>query len=305
MTMAGISLCKTAVITGAGKGLGRAFAHALAAAGYNVVVNNRVHADQENAADKVVSEILSLGGKAVADYSDMQDGNAAETIVKTALTAFGSIDVLILNAGISGTASKVQDTALSAFMSVFETNLFSAISITQEALPYIQKSSAGRVIFIGSTAGLYGVRGRAPYSASKGALIAFAKTLAAEVRRSDIYVNVVVPYAETQMTAGMGGDSAAPDMAPAKVAPLIEWLASDACNRTGDVWVAGGGYFRVAETVESTGAAVTPNVDSTSAWFDENLDTLTDMSGACGFVGAEASFVDLVNKIMVSKKALP
>ena len=145
-----------------------------------------------------------------------------------------------------------------------------------QALPSLRKSPGGRVLFVASTAGLYGVRGRAPYAASKAAMVAYALTLAAELRREGLGVNILVPYAETQMTAGLS--TAGPDMSPALVAPVASWLMSPDCAATGEIWVAGGGYVRRARMEEGLGAALPTGGSDPVEWLAAHADTVGDMT---------------------------
>ncbi|TNE66155.1 MAG: SDR family NAD(P)-dependent oxidoreductase [Alphaproteobacteria bacterium] len=290
---------RSIVVTGAGKGLGRAFALDLAARGNRVTVNNRTHAGVPSTAESVVSEIVSAGGEAVADHSDMLSPDVGETLVASADRAFGAIDGLILNAGITGPAAKVADSVMTDLRSVFETNFFSAAAIAMRALPYLKASPAGRLLFVASTAGLYGVRGRAPYAASKGAMVAYALTLAAELKRDGIGVNILVPYAETQMTTGLGDSG--PDMNPDFVAPVASWLMSSDCTATGQIWVAGGGYVRRARMEEGIGAALPADGQDPVAWLAANAATAGDMADGTGFPGAEAAFMDLVTRLQAAR----
>ena len=163
---------RVAIVTGAGKGLGRAFAEALAAGGLRVVVNNRRRPDEPSSADAVVEAIRARGGEAVAEYSDVRDADAPGALVARALETWGRLDAVILNAGVNGPAAKVETLDPAALREVMEINFFANVALVQAALPHLQAAESGRLLFVASSAGLYGVRGRAPYSASKGALIA-------------------------------------------------------------------------------------------------------------------------------------
>ncbi|MEQ1493106.1 MAG: SDR family NAD(P)-dependent oxidoreductase, partial [Terricaulis sp.] len=154
-------------------------------------------------------------------------------------------------------------------------------------------SGAGRVILVASSAGLYGVRGRAPYAASKGALIGLGLTLSHELRRDGVGVNVLAPYAATQMTADAmaAAEDVGQRMTPESVAPLATWLASAECEANGEIWVAGGGYVRRARMMEGDGAAFDALGEVPAA-----LDASRSMRNAGGFAGAEASFADFAAK---------
>ena len=271
---------RVAIVTGAGNGLGAAFARALAAEGTTVVVNNRRHPDQPFSADVVVEEIQAAGGRAMADDHAVDAPGAAEAIFHNTLVTQGRLDALILNAGISGPAIKVGagDTGLDEIMAI---NFFANARLVEAALPAIRSTPAGRIVFVSSTGGLHGVRGRAAYAASKGALNAYALSLADELRHTTTRVNIIAPYAATKMTA-QPGRAADPALGPAGAAAMLAWLASAACGRTGEIWIAGAGQIRAARAMESRGAGFDPGA----------LGQLAAMPGARGYPGGEAAFAD-------------
>jgi NAD(P)-dependent dehydrogenase (short-subunit alcohol dehydrogenase family) len=284
---------RVVIITGAGKGLGRAFALNAATNGACVVVNNRQREREPSAADAVVSEITAAGGEAVANYHDVRDASAARGLVDAALSAWGRLDAIVLNAGINGPAARFANQTDEGFRDVLETNFFANLAIAQMALPHVIASGAGRIVLVASSAGLYGVRGRAPYAASKGALVGLGLTLSHELRRDGVCVNVLAPYATTQMTADAMAAQAeiCQRMTPEGVAPLATYLASAACDANGEIWVAGGGYVRRARMMEGDGAHFAAVSDVAAA-----LDVGRPMHGAAGFPGAEASFADFAAK---------
>lgn len=284
---------RVVVITGAGKGLGRAFALHAASTGARVVVNNRKRAGEPSSADAVVAEITAAGGEAVADYHDVRDDGAAQGLADAALNAWGRLDAIVLNAGVNGPAARFTGQTDEGFRDVLETNFFANLAILQTALPHVIASGAGRVVLVASSAGLYGVRGRAPYAASKGALIGLGLTLSHELRRDGVGVNVLAPYATTQMTADTmaAQEEIGKRMMPESVAPLATYLASAECEANGEIWVAGGGYLRRARMMEGEGARFDTLSDVGAA-----LEASRPMHGAAGFPGAEASFVDFATK---------
>lgn len=284
---------RVVVITGAGKGLGRAFALHAASTGARVVVNNRKREGEPSSADAVVAEIKVAGGEAVADHHDVRDDGAARGLADAALNAWGRLDAIVLNAGVNGPAARFTGQTGEGFRDVLETNFFANLAILQTALPHVIASGAGRVVLVASSAGLYGVRGRAPYAASKGALIGLGLTLSHELRRDGVGVNVLAPYATTQMTADTmaAQEEIGKRMTPESVAPLATYLASAECEANGEIWVAGGGYLRRARMMEGEGARFDTLSDVAAA-----LEASRPMHGAAGFPGAEASFVDFATK---------
>ena len=296
--MSGPDAARVVVVTGAGKGLGRAFAEQWAARGARVVVNNRRRPGEPSSADEVVEAIRARGGEAVAELSDVREPGAGDALVRAATDTWGRLDALILNAGVNGPAARVDSLDLAAMREVMEINVFANVALIQAALAPLRAGTSPRILVVASSAGLYGVRGRAPYAASKGAAIALALTLAHEERRHGLGVNVLAPYAATQMTAG-GGTPAELDakLTPAAAAPMAVWLTGPDCTRTGEVWVAGGGWFRRAQVEEGTGAGVPAGGEATPEWIAQNAARLGDMSEGRGFPGAEAAFADLAGRI--------
>ena len=286
---------RVVLVTGAGKGLGAAFAKAWAARGARVVVSNRRRPGAPDDAARIVDEIRKAGGEAVAEYSDMSHPGAGEAVVEAALNAFGQLDAVIANAGTSGPARKLSAGGLPDFRDVMETNFFSNVALAEAALEPLRASPAGRLLLISSSAGLYGVRGRAPYAASKGALNALALSLASEWRRDGVGVNVLAPYAATRMTAGPDfGDALAAAMVPENVASVAVWLSSAACRQSGEIWVSGAGWLRRAQMVEGRGVAVDPDMDA--ATIEAAAGALRGLDGVRGFAGAEAAFADLAGE---------
>lgn len=273
-------------MTGAGAGLGAAFARAIAADGTAVLVNNRRRAGRAFLADQVAEGIVAAGGRAVVEEGGVDDSGAAERIVAGALSAFGRLDALVLNAGVSGPAVKV-GTGDSDVREVMAINFFANVALVEAALPHLTRSPAGRIVFVSSTGGLYGVRGRAAYAASKGAVNGWALSLADELRRTPVRVNILMPYAATAMTA-QPGRAPDPRLAPEGAAGIAAWLASPACARTGEMWVAGGGHVRTARAMESCGKRFDPIAP----------EELAGMPAPRGFAGGEAAFADFYAELL-------
>jgi NAD(P)-dependent dehydrogenase (short-subunit alcohol dehydrogenase family) len=246
-------LGRTAIVTGAGKGLGRAYALHLAARGAQVVVNNRRHGgerDEQTSAHQVAEAIRAAGGQAVADWSDVADPASGTAMVAHALRAFGRLDIVVANAGVDHAATFHKQT-LADFRGIFDVGFFGNLHLAHAAWPHLLEQGYGRVVLTASSAGLHGNRGQAAYSASKAAVIGLAGVLAQEGQRAGVRVNVIAPYGYSQMTAPYMSQAMAQDFDPAKVAPLVGWLASEACDVSGEVLVCGAGLVRRAGTGES------------------------------------------------------
>jgi len=248
---------RVAIITGAGKGLGRAYALALARAGAAVVVNNRRHpgeADAETSASRVVAEITALGGRAIADFSSVEREDSGARMAAAALEAFGRIDIAVANAAAPQAAS-FHKLSVAAFRSVFDVGFLGTLHLVHAVWPHLREQGYGRVVMTSSSAGRYGQHGLSAYGASKSAVDSLVHTLAGEGASRNIRVNAVSPYALSQMTAAHITGEMAKVFTPDRVAPLIAWLASEDCALSGEVIVAGGGRFRVTETVETDSLA--------------------------------------------------
>lgn len=244
---------RCAIVTGAGKGLGRAYALHLAARGAQVVVNNRRHAgesDVQTSAQQVVDAITAAGGAAVADWSDVGDPGSGTAMVEHALSQFGRLDIVVANAGTDHAAS-FHKLALDDFRAVFDIGFFGNLHLAHAAWPHLLRQSYGRMVLTASSAGLYGNHGQSAYSSAKAAVIGLMRALAIEGRRSNVQVNVIAPYGYSQMTAPYMPEAMARDFDPALVAPLVGWLASEACEVTGEVLVSGAGIVRRAGTGET------------------------------------------------------
>lgn len=243
---------RVGIVTGAGKGLGRAFARDLAAAGAKVVVNNRNRQVDEHGrgpADHVVAEIVAAGGEAVADYSDVADAAAPAAMLDTALSRWGRLDFLVANAAISGTGMFHKITP-EQFDAVTAINIGGTAHLAMLCSRHLREAGFGRIVLIGSTAGLHGEPTASAYTASKGAVIALGRAIAVEGERRNVLTNMVLPYATTQMTdTGMHADYR-DIMTPEAVAPVVTALVDPACTLNGQVVVSAAGALRAAAAVE-------------------------------------------------------
>lgn len=229
---------KVVAITGAGKGLGRAYALYLAARGARVVVNNRSHAgEQESSARRVVNEIEAAGGVAVAELSSVEDPESGERLLAAALDNFGQLDALIANAAIIENAT-FRKQSLAELRHNLDINLLGTLNVTHPVFRHMCAQRSGSIVVTVSSAGLFGQLGLPGYSTSKAALIGLMQSLSLEGRSRNVAVNAISPYAATQMTDGYVTDEAFERLAPEHVAPVAAWLATGAVS--GEILIAGG-----------------------------------------------------------------
>lgn len=221
---------KVAIVTGAGNGLGRAYAILLGSRGAKVVVNDlgksvkgEADGDSSNPADLVVAEIKKAGGEAVANYDSVEFG---EKIVKTAVDAFGTVDIVINNAGILRDVSfqKMKELDWDLIMKV---HLKGAYSVTRAAWNIMREKKYGRIVNTGSSAGIYGSFGQVNYATAKLGLWGFSSSLAKEGEKRNIRTNCIAPLAGTRMTATVMPAEVVEALKPEYVAPFVAFLASE------------------------------------------------------------------------------
>ena len=243
---------RVAIVSGGGRGLGRSFCLALARQGARVVVNNRnrvVDAGGRGPANHVADQITAAGGEAVAEYSDAADSGAGQAMVAAALGRWGRLDICVANAAI-GVGGMFHKLPAEQFNEVLAVNLQGSIRLARAAMAVMRPAGYGRIILVASTGGLHGDVGLSAYAASKGGLLAFGRSLAAEGAGRGVLTNMLLPYALTQMTDDGMPSAARKHMEPDAVAPVLTALASQGCRLNGEYIVTGGGRLRRASVVE-------------------------------------------------------
>lgn len=241
---------RTAIVTGGAKGLGRAYAHWLAARGCAVVVSNRLAADGSSPAQIAAREIVDAGGRAVAHDGAVESERSAAYMVALAERQFGAPDILVANAGIQAWRS-FSTATLSEMRRLLEVNLWGAIVGIKAVWPAMISRRYGRIVLAGSSAGLWGQAQSADYGASKGAMIGLARSIALDVPEgADIRINVIAPAAYTPMSSGSFDPKWADYASPDLVAPIAGWLASERCQSSGGIYHAGAGNVRRVQILE-------------------------------------------------------
>lgn len=244
---------RVAIITGAGRGLGRAYAILLASRGAVVLVNDAdvggsaSQAGSQHPADDCVAAIRSSGGTASASYESVAHGAGATAIVDQALHEFGRVDALINNAGI-GTDKPFGETTAQELRSVMDVHFMGTAMMCRAAWDPMRTAGFGRIVNTTSS-GIFGYANCSAYSAAKGAILAFTRSLSLEAGPLNIGVNCIAPAAATRMTAGVGMDPAQRSwmeraLPAAAVAPVVAYLAHESCNLQGETLSAAGGAVR-------------------------------------------------------------
>ncbi|HWD05858.1 MAG TPA: SDR family oxidoreductase [Amycolatopsis sp.] len=247
---------KVALVTGAGRGIGREHALLLAAEGAKVVVNDLGGAQDGTGgelapAQQVVQEIQDAGGQAVANGDDIADADGAQAVVDTALKEFGRLDAVVNNAGIlrDRVLVNIEDADWDVVVRV---NLRGTFLVTRSAARYWRaESKAGRevnasVVSTSSESGVFGNPGQANYAAAKAAVASLTQVSAKELARYGVRVNAILPQARTRLTESTFGDAMAPKEGkfdrwdPANIAPFVTYLSSPSCEITGEVFLVGG-----------------------------------------------------------------
>jgi len=259
---------RVAVVTGAGRGIGRAYALLLAERGASVVVNDLGGSMEGEGADAgpasaVVTEIVGAGGVAVADRNDVAGGAGARALVDRAVERYGRIDILVNNAGIIRWAGmpEVDEQNLTSHLAVHVGGSFNTV---RAAWPRMVEQAYGRIVMT-SSSGMFGLPTNLSYATAKAAVIGMTNSLAVAGAAHGIKVNVIAPAAMTRM-AGPGADDSADGtpMAPALVAPMVAFLAHEDCPVSGEVYAAGAGRFArifIAQTEGYVHATLDPTVE--------------------------------------------
>ena len=283
---------RVAIVTGAGGGLGRQHALALAARGAKVLVNDLGGAvdgtgGSVSAAQAVVDEIRAAGGEALANGASVTDFAAVQAMVQQAIDAWGRVDILVNNAGILRDKSFAK-MDVADFRTVVEVHLMGAVHCCKAVWPHMVAANHGRIVMTTSSSGLFGNFGQSNYGAAKMALVGLMQTLSIEGAKNDIRVNCLAPTAATRMTEGLLPPEVLGVLRPEAVVPAVLLLASaDAPNRA--IVCAGAGTFEAAHITLTQGqhlglTADTPErlADAWGAVSDRSNDSVPASGAAQG-----------------------
>jgi NAD(P)-dependent dehydrogenase (short-subunit alcohol dehydrogenase family) len=272
---------RVAVVTGAGGGLGRGYALELARRGARVVVNDLGGAvdgsgASRQAADVVVEEVEAAGGEAVANYNSVSTRDGGAAIIQAAVDAFGTVDIVVNNAGILRDKSFANMT-LDEVDAVLDVHLKGAFYVSHPAFKVMKEKGYGRFVHTSSASGIFGNFGQANYGAAKAGLVGLSNVLAIEGEKYGIKSNAIAPTAKTRMTEELLGPFAEM-FDPDQVTPMVVYLCSEASDYTHQVFSVGGGrYARVFIGTNSgwfAGQGKVPSVEELA----DNMDTVRDIS---------------------------
>jgi NAD(P)-dependent dehydrogenase (short-subunit alcohol dehydrogenase family) len=272
---------RVAVVTGAGNGLGRAHALLLASRGAKVVVNDPGGAvdgkgGDRAAADRVVAEIKAAGGEAVANYESVADPAGAAHIVKAAVDSFGTVDIVVNNAGVLRDKT-FHNMTLDDFDYVVRVHFLGTAYVTHAAWPIMRAKAYGRVVVTSSASGIYGNFGQSNYGGAKLAVVGFMNALRLEGQKYNVLINALAPVAGTRMTESLMTPEMVARLRPEFVSPMVAYLCSEQCQRSGEIFAAGAGYFARIEYREAPGVRVEgrpPTIEDVAG----NIEKIADLS---------------------------
>ena len=277
--MTGLLSRRVAIVTGAGRGLGRAHALALARSGARVVANDLDAAS----VGEVCEEIVRAGGEALGNTANVQDFAAVEGMVAGALSRWGQVDILVNNAGIlrDRTFAKLD---LADFRLVLDVHVMGSVNCAKAVWSHMKERGYGRIVLTTSSSGLYGNFGQSAYAAAKMALVGLMQTLALEGLRYGIHVNCIAPSAATQMTHDLWSPQDLAALDPRRVSPAVVALASEAApNRR--IVLAGAGSIKEAKVTMTRGIYLTDDrlsAEEILAQWDQISDRAGDLVPATG-----------------------
>lgn len=283
---------RVAVITGSGRGLGRAYAELLGGMGAKVVVNDIGAAlagegVDAGPAEEVAAAIRAAGGEAIACTDSVATPEGGKAIIEAALDSFGRIDVLIHNAG-NVRYGELATISYEDFKSVVDVHLMGAFNVVRPAFPLMCEASYGRVVLTGSIGGLYSTNAVVNYAVSKSGMIGLNNIIAIEGGDRNVKSNIILPGAVTRMAEGLD-ISQYPPMGPELVSPVVGYLAHESCEVSGEMYISMAGRVARAFIAETEGAfRPSWTIDEVA----ENLPAIRDMDRQWTFHPAEGGYFE-------------
>lgn len=294
---------KVAVITGAGGGLGKAYALLLGSRGARVIVNDLGGTfDGEGAdstpAQKVVDQIKAAGGEAVANYESVSEWESAQKIIQTAIDTYGRIDILINNAGILRDKSLLK-MEIADYLKVIEVHLNGTYFCTKAAFPHMREQNYGRIVSTASAAGVYGNFGQTNYGAAKMGIVGLMNCVCQEGARYGILANTIVPTAGTRLTATVMPPDVVDKVKPKYVAPMVVYMCSEQFQESGKIFTAGGGYFSRAAVVEGPGVFFDTGAEITLDMIAGKIEQIRSLEGGREYSSAMEQTGYVLSKMTV------
>jgi NAD(P)-dependent dehydrogenase (short-subunit alcohol dehydrogenase family) len=274
---------QVAIVTGAGRGLGRAYARELARLGAKVVVNDPGAAvggegSDKGPAEQVCREIRAAGGEAVPNLDSVASFAGGAGIVKTAVDTWGRVDAVVCNAGILRDKA-FHNQSEDDWDQVIAVHLKGCFSVLHAAWPHFRSQRYGRVVLCTSSTGLFGNFGQSNYGAAKAGMIGLMNTLKLEGEKYDIRVNTIGPSAYTRMTEGLMSDEQNAKLTPEHVAPVVALLASRDCPDSGVILEALGGRISRTAIVRGRGVEYDADKPRDPDWIAAHWDRITSLEG--------------------------
>lgn len=275
---------QVALVTGAGAGLGRAYALDLAKRGAKVVVNDLggdPHGEGADAAParKVCDEIKAAGGEATPNFDSVSSYDGGFNMVKTAIDAYGRLDVVICNAGILRDIA-FHNMSEADWDAVFAVHIKGSFTVLRAAWPVFRQQSYGRVVLTTSSSGIYGQFGQANYGAAKTAMLGLMNVLKQEGVKYNVNVNTVAPVAGTRLTQTVMPQEMVERLKPELVVPAVTWMVSKECQDSGIIIEAGAGNFNRASIVKGPGVQPGMGELKDAEWIQANWDKIMSLEGA-------------------------
>ena len=270
---------RTVIVTGAGNGLGKAYALELGSRGAKVVVNDLGGSvdgsgSASSPADDVVNEIIKNGGEAIANYDSVATKEGGESIVQSALDNFGTVDAVINNAGILRDKSfaNMSEDELSLILDV---HLKGTFFVSQPAFKVMKENNYGRIVNVASPSGLFGNFGQSNYGAAKMGIVGLTNVLSIEGAKYNIKVNVIAPTAYTRMTEALLPEDVGKLFSAELVTPMVVYLASEACEPTHEIFGVAAGRFARIGIITHNGYV---NTSATAEDISENIEDISSIT---------------------------
>jgi NAD(P)-dependent dehydrogenase (short-subunit alcohol dehydrogenase family) len=294
---------RVAVITGSGRGLGRAYAELLGSKGAKVVVNDTGAAiigegSDPGPAEEVVQAVKAAGGDAIACTESVATPEGGKAIIETAMDHFGKIDILIHNAG-NNRYGALDEMPYEDFKSVVDVHFMGAFHVVRPAFPLMKAAGYGRVVLTSSIGGIYGNAHVVNYGMSKAGMMGLNNIIGVEGADFNVKSNIILPGAVTRLAESID-TSQFPPMGPELVAPVVGWLAHESCSVTGEMYVSVGGRVARAFIAESEGLY---RPSWTIDEIGDNIDAIRDTSKLWMLDPVPSGFMDHLTRSFAMTKA--